>query len=922
MKVRTPLMAAAVALVTMGATLAVQPWAEASTTDSAFNSGSGALNVNYASYLSRHDVVYNSPVTDPLKGLTVGNGRTGAMAWQQNDLTMQVSGVDLAPQSTYAAGNVNLFTNPPLSSGYTTYQQRLSLYDGTLATRYDSNRTVTVMGSPNSEVMGIHVEDSRSGVTSIGLDLSLWDLNTVQNIADVPNLDTWRQASTFADATGVGLSRGQADPNGFGYTLAATVEGAGFTSQVVNGTRVRLNITPTGSYTIWFTAASRINAPNRNSVQQARDQLAAVKQTGYATTLNNYRNWWHAFWAKSFVQYNTGGADGDYLENVYYLATYMIAAGGYGNYPVHFINGVFRATQDNSKWSNGYWYWNQRDVYNSFYGSNHPELMRSFNNLYARNLPALKSYTQTRYGTDSLWVPETMGWDGNARGTVNSDYVNDLYSTGFEAAYNMYLYYRYTNDAAYLRDVAYPFIRDSARFYQNRLSRNGSQYYMASSNVHETYWDQRNAITDLGAIRKLFPLAIDVSTQLGLDSGLRAGWQDVLSNLAPYQVQNGAYLPHDPPISQTRNNENPVLELVWPYDLTGIGYPDTQTAINSWNTRPHPYGNVWSNDHVQAARLGLGQQALQGMRTMLQKYQNYPNGMTTNTNGVFEYLGIHLAAMNESLLQSYNDKIRVFPAAPADSAFAGKFTLAAKDGFLVSSEREAGETKYVGLRSLHGKQARVVNPWGGQEIRVRRASDNAVLATTTAGEVSFATAANTTYVVERTAKPLSNYTATTLTASANNGVKSLSGTASTLGLGSGGSQPPQGGGVALRAAANNNYVSAAAAGASPLIANAAAIGPWERFDLVDVGGGNVALRARVNNQFVAAENAGAAPLIANRATAGSWETFARVNNPDGTISLRATVNNKYVVAENGGSAALIANRDAIGPWEKFTLVTG
>ncbi|MET0520859.1 MAG: carbohydrate-binding protein, partial [Jiangellaceae bacterium] len=202
MKVRTPLMTAALVLLTMGATLAAPPWAQASTTDSAFNAGTGALNVNYASYLSRHDVVYNSPNTDPIKGLTVGNGRTGAMAWQQNGLTMQVSGVDLAQQSTYAAGNVNLFSNPQLSTGYTTFQQRLSLYDGTLTTRYDNNRTVTVMGSPNSEVMGIHVEDTRPGVTSVGLDLSLWDLNTVQNIADVPNLDTWRQASTYADTTG------------------------------------------------------------------------------------------------------------------------------------------------------------------------------------------------------------------------------------------------------------------------------------------------------------------------------------------------------------------------------------------------------------------------------------------------------------------------------------------------------------------------------------------------------------------------------------------------------------------------------------------------------------------------------------------------------------------------------------------------
>ena len=44
------------------------------------------------------------------------------------------------------------------------------------------------------------------------------------------------------------------------------------------------------------------------------------------------------------MQYSNAGGDADYLENVYYLATYMIAAGGYGNYPFHFINGVFRAT--------------------------------------------------------------------------------------------------------------------------------------------------------------------------------------------------------------------------------------------------------------------------------------------------------------------------------------------------------------------------------------------------------------------------------------------------------------------------------------------------------------------------------------------------------------------------------------------------
>lgn len=772
------------AAVMIGAALTAMPApTSASPSDAAFSTSAGRLDVDYASYLARHDIVYNRANTNPAHGLTVGNGRTGAMVWQANGLTMQVSNVDASQQTAFGAGLVNLATSPAMDSGYSTYQQRLSLYDGTLTTRYDNNRTVTIMGQPGSEVMGIHVDDTRSGVSSVTVELSLWDVANLGNSGDVPDITTWRQVSSYADSTGAGISRGQSDPQKFGYTLAATVEGASYSASVVNNSRVRLTITPTSSYTVWFTASTRLNAPGNNSVNQARNALSSVKATGYSTTSTNYRNFWHSFWSRSFVQYGGLSGDADYLENVYYLSTYLIAAGGYGNYPYHFINGVFRATGDQTKWSNAYWYWNQRDVYNSFLASNHVDLMNTFNNLYSRNYTALKSYTQTRYGVDGLWVPETMGWDGNARGTVNSDYTKNILSTGYEAAYNMYLQYRYTNDAAYLRDVAYPYIRETARFYSRMLSVDGNgQYYMANSNSHETYWNVRNAITDLAAVRSIFPIAIQVSQQLGVDAGLRPEWQRILDNLVPYPQQNGQYLPHQPPLSQTRNGENVASELIWPYNITGIGYPDYQTALNTWNARPFPYGNVWANDAVQAARLGLGDQAFTGMKRMLQQYQNYPNGFTNNTNGVFEYHGVHLSAMNEALLQSYNDKIRVFPAAPTNSTFVGRFTLLAKNGFLVSAEREANETKYVGLRSQWGATARVVNPWGTQQVRVRRASDNAILLTTSAAEFEFATTANTVYVVERTAKPLTSYATTRLTGTPNQGAKSLSGTASTLGL--------------------------------------------------------------------------------------------------------------------------------------------
>ncbi|GAA0986885.1 hypothetical protein GCM10009555_065190 [Acrocarpospora macrocephala] len=928
--------------------------AVASTTDHAFDQAGGTLNVNRAAYMSKHDIVYNRPNTNPLHGLTVGNGKTGAMVWHQNGLTMQVGGVDLSQQSAFGAGLLNLRTTPAMDSGYSTYQERLSLYDGTHTTKYDNNRTVTIMGSPGSEVMGIHVDDSRSGLSNITFELSMWDPNTVQNMADVPDLNTWRNITSFADATAAGISRGQTDANNFGYTLAASVEGANFTTQAVNNRTVRFTITPTASYTIWFTAASRINSPGLNSVTQARNQLTAVKNTGYSTTFTNYKNWWHAFWEKSFVQYSNGSKDADYMENVYYLSTYMIASAGFGNYPAHFINGNFRATQDQTKWSNAYWYWNQRDVYYSFLASNHADMYNTFNRLQSRNYNALKAYTQTRYNADALWVPETMGWDGNARGTINSDYTKNILSTGTEAAYSMYLQYRYTNDLNYLQTVAYPFMRESVKLYKALLSFDSAtgKYYMANSNSHETYWNVRNAITDLTSVRLLFPLTIAVSQQLGVDAGLRADWQNILNNLVAYSVVNNAYQPHQPPISQTRNNENVAAEIIWPYDLTGIGYPDYGTAVQTWNVRPHPYGNVWSNDHAQAARLGLGDQTYNGMKTMLQRYQNYPNGMTNNTNGVFEYLGIHLVAMNESLLQSYNDKIRVFPAVPGDSTFVGKFTLLAKDGHLVSSEREGGEIKYVGLKSLYGKQATVVNPWGTQQVRVRRTSDNAIITTSSAAEISFATAANTVYVVERTGKLLSAYSATQLTGTANQGQKALSGTASTLGLGSG-----SGGGLIndtdLTYDANWHHTTARGYGDynddthHSNTVNAAATYTFtgtgieilsERFSdmgnmdvyLDNVFQQNVNLNqggARQAQQVVYAKTGLASGQhtlrVVNKTTSVGMIDALRVTTggtpPTGNIvALRSRANNQYVTAANG--VALIANSTTVGTGQKFERV--
>jgi alpha-L-fucosidase 2 len=744
----------------------------------AFDRARGALNVDYAGYLSKHDVVFNKPNTNPLHGLTVGNGRVGAMVWSENGLTLQVSNVDTSPQTAFSAGLVNFSTSPALDDDATAFQQRLSLYAGTLSTRYADGRSVTILGSPNSEVLGIHVEDARPNVSAVTVELSLWDVSSLENSGAVKNLDSWKQVASHADASTAGISRGQADSDHFGYTLAATVEGAPFTTAAVGGNKVRLSIEPRTSYTIWIACATRINAPDYDSVARAKAALHDTVAAGFADTSRRSQEFWTEFWRRSFVQYSNAQGDADYLENVYYLATYMIAAGAYGDYPFHFINGVFRATQDKTKWSNAYWYWNQRDVYHSFLASNHADVTRVFNRLYTRNRSALESFTASRYGISGLWIPETMGWNGNADGTTGSDYTKNILSTGAEVAANLYAEYASTNDEAYLKDSVYPFLRGVAEFYRQKLARDSGtgQYFVDSSNSHETYWNVKNAITDLAAVRSVFPLAIRTGEVLGLDADWRPRWQDVLDHLAAYPTDGSVYLAHDPPAVQARNGENVACELIWPYGVTGIGAPDYAMAVNTWKKRPSPYGNVWANDAIQAARLGLGDETNQGLKRMLEQYAKYPNAMTDNTNGVFEYLGVHLIAMNESLLQSYDGKLRVFPALPADESFVARFNLLAQGGFLVTSERERRVIKYVGLKSLYGKPIKLVNPWPMSTVQVRAVADDHIVFTSADAELAFETTANAIYVVERTAAPLSDYEYSYLTGALNQDAKSLSAT--------------------------------------------------------------------------------------------------------------------------------------------------
>lgn len=88
---------------------------------------------------------------------------------------------------------------------------------------------------------------------------------------------------------------------------------------------------------------------------------------------------------------------------------------------------------------------------------------------------------------------------------------------------------------------------------------------------------------------------------------------------------------------------------------------------------------------------------------------NKPDGSWSFRHMGTECTSVISCALSESLLQSYDGTVRVFPA--VKSGASAKFTLHATGGFVVSSEMKKGKILWVAVRSLFGNTLAIANPW-------------------------------------------------------------------------------------------------------------------------------------------------------------------------------------------------------------------
>lgn len=790
----------------------------------AYDQAAGQWLFDPAAIVSRNDVLYATPSAAAWEAMPVGGGDFSAMVYCDGaglDLHLTKSDAWGFQQPADAPLGKRFFNN--VSPGHVRlefgprgrelaaarFRQRLDLYRGRVVVELGPEEhevRLEVWGHPHRPLLLVEVTDPHRVLQPREVTLIQWR-STMRLEAAAQWLGATevhaRAARPHLANTGMqDFFDASSDPllgRGLGVALgadAAVVRKTGIeSSQQI--ARMTLHDVLPPRFTLWLTAAvTRDGQP----LSAARRELDAAQQAPLESLRAEHAAWWEDWWGQSFLRIQSPDRLADWLCAAYHVHLYTLGCVNRGSVPCKWDGGPGLMREDERTWGLSEWVQEIRFTYLPLYSANRLEMVRGLTRFYSSMTPYLRAQTRQVWARDGLWVPETvtpwghaedlvleaaenpehffLPWDPSVEryGRFNrfNGYVTFLFTAGLEVCHHYLLYYRYSGDEAFLRDEAYPILRDVCRFVSSLLVREeDGLFHLEPANALETWWLVRDPADTLAGIEAVFPEFIRLSEQYGTDASLRAACREILDHLPKPPLGHwdregnidpaaGTYAPAAAigTLPGARNFEIPALYRVFPFGLSGIGTPDLAIARATFARRIYDITNSWSLDAVWAARLGLAEEAGRLLHEHATRYNRFRYGGWDSSNSavfpgdlaVAPYIdgaGLSAFAVQEVLLQTYDGTIRLLPAVPEN--WSGIYQLRGERGFLVAVDFTAGTPQVVELHSLHGNRCRLQNPWGRMSV-VRHAQE--VVLRSAEPVLEFDTRADQRYLVEAADQPL------------------------------------------------------------------------------------------------------------------------------------------------------------------------
>jgi alpha-L-fucosidase len=648
--------------------------------------------VDWSKFLARHDIQWDTLPAKFDHGAFLGNGLLGTMIYTDGPdrLRFELGRSDVTDHRRDNArlpiGGMILKTTGTIKSG----SLRMDLWNAEVRGELTTDKGVIrfrAMDHTNEMTLLVDLETSEGEKGAA----FVWESEKSEVSRDEMKMRVNGEPNPAPETGEDGLTN---------FCLQRRVAGGAYaTAWQVQGTHLKRRLT--------LTIADSFPAMTAKTTA-----IATVRRVGGLSTESlelSHRKWWHAYYPASFLSVPDTQIEGFYWVQMYKLA----CATRQDRQVIDLLGPWYRSTS----WPRIWWNLNIQIAYSPVYTANHLELGESFTRFIDAKRDNFVFNAKSIWGYDSCaTVPHTTDYEGlRGNGTyAPQNYINPADFTW--ALFNYWQQYRYSMDESLVTDqkqhAFYPLLKGSINLYL-KLLKYGPDGKLHLPLLHSPEYSLEGDIDNnynLSLLRWGCTTLLDLNGRYGFKDPQKLEWERIVRDLVAYpQNENGFMIGATVPFARSHRHWSHLL-MVWPLHMLSVEQPENKALVEKTLTHwltveggKQIYG--WSSAAASLlySSMGDGNKALEHLRAHHNnKLFVMPNTMYIEGSPVIECSLFAAKSLQDMLLQSWGDRIRIFPAIPAEWKEASFHDLRAEGAFLVSAERRNGKTDWVRIKSLEG----------------------------------------------------------------------------------------------------------------------------------------------------------------------------------------------------------------------------
>jgi len=663
------------------------------------------LQLDWKLMMEDHDLIWNKVPSEMKEAPHFGNGLLGSMLWvEDNKIRLQVFRSDVHDHNDHTYG-WPAYSSPRYQIGYFLLEPKGNIIDCKL--RQDIYNA-ELRGSINTNLGSISFHHLVHRFDDV--------IYTVLTCTGTEELSEWQWFPFEAKS-----SRG-GDPGSksYGQAYAPYKKLKNPKNEITSNEEISVSVqdlTAGGDYaTAWLDKRSGktlgtllVNIENSfpekasktnsiNNIKKAQEKI----EDDAESWIKKHQQWWHDYYPESFVSFPDSVGQTLYWTNVYRLACCTRPDAQYIDTPGMWSSG--------GPWPYSTHDFNTQTVHFPVYTANRLHLGEALVESIHRNRKNLiDNVVPEEWQEDSALLPLATAFDLKGKRDGDGRY-SEMVGCLPWLLNNIWLQYRYTMDEALLREKLFLILKRSINLYRHLM------YEGDDGKIHlpPTYSPEIDNTSDCNMDLALFKWGcqrlIEICNILDIDDPLIPEWKRIKNNLVDYPADEYGYRMGADQTGPLDHRHMSHLMMIYPLYIENIENTDDIELLEKSVRNYEPTWAVMmgaSHSSPVAAALGLGNLAHKRMNHIL--YSDTGNE-TLGKNGIY-YLATpcietslsYNTCVQDMLLQSWGDKIRVFPALPDEWKDVAFHDYRAEGAFLISASRKAGKTEFVRIKSLEGE---------------------------------------------------------------------------------------------------------------------------------------------------------------------------------------------------------------------------